>query len=216
MSSSVISLGILFLVTVLLDTVYGAKHVIWDGALENAWTIDYFSGSGEAPEGTHLIVCDTPGKTGSHQSIYFQVIQWGGLTIRHDYTSIDISQYSYLNYMFYWTDTVSQYEMQTQIKQDTEVWSGIISLTNFTRGQWNTISLPLSSFNMTASSVNQIQIQKSDAIPCDAWVNWVYFTDGTDTLDPCASSKNGATPLTHLNVFAYVLVAICSLLVLQM
>jgi len=148
-------------------------YEVWDGALENTWTVDYFSALGRAPDG--LV------KMGNEQTIYVQAQQWGGLTLRRaNDTYADLSAYSYLNFMFYWKDPSCTYTIQVKIKQTTEKWGNYISYNSMTLGVWNQITIPLSAMQFPVNQYlfNQIQIQKTDIMACDAYVTQVEFGDG--------------------------------------
>jgi len=156
-----------------------AKHIVWDNQAANDWSPNYFSGNGQAPNGQEEYK-----KT---QSIYFQVIEWGGLSIFHTYTYVDVSPYRYLDFEFYWDDNVSNYSFVVSLKQqgsNGDVWSSGLYFYNMNVSQWNPIKIPLSNFNLTSTQINQIQIEKLDLNAVDAWISKVYFTDGSDFIDP--------------------------------
>jgi len=166
----------------------GIRYTLWDSDIENAWSIDFFTGNGKAPDDVH-----TSDGTGS---IFFQVIQYGGVTIRHDYTTVNVANYWYLNFKFYTEDPTCQYELQVSIKQQGEVWTNFIDYKNLTLGEWNWISVDLGALNWVSDNINQVQIQKVDRYTCDAWIDAVYFTDQGHDFDADYIPGDSSTAIT--------------------
>lgn len=72
------------------------------------------------------------GNTATFTSI-FTSSQWGGITLRHDYSYVSIKDYLYLNFEFYWEDPSSDFGLEVRVKTEGEEWTVPIAVGNFTR-----------------------------------------------------------------------------------
>eukprot|EP01114_Cavostelium_apophysatum_P019854 TRINITY_DN64_c0_g1_i1.p1 TRINITY_DN64_c0_g1~~TRINITY_DN64_c0_g1_i1.p1 ORF type:complete len:217 (-),score=41.16 TRINITY_DN64_c0_g1_i1:68-688(-) len=163
------------LVALFAASVSADTHTIWTSQFENGWGSNFFGGSGKDADDIEM-ADGTP-------SIFFQVIWNGGVSFFHPYTYVDSSPWANLTFKFFWSYSDTNFTFQVQIKQEPETWSNNIPVpfADLKRGEWNTITMPIASFNLTTRRINQIQIQKLDMIACDAWLDDVCLTNG----DPC-------------------------------